>query len=407
MKKIEIEGGSPLFGEITVSGSKNAALPIIFSCILTKGISKIENLPDIGDVHVALELLSDFGAKILYEANTLIVNTENLVYVVPKSELVSEIRASTYLIGSCLSRFGLCHLQPFGGCSFANRPIDMHLSACRALGANVNENEISADRLCAAEIVFDKPSVGATVNAILLSVCAEGKTIIRGCATEPHIDSLIDFLSSCGASIHRSDRDIFIEGRELHGGSIRIIGDMIETGSYLAAGLITEGEVVVRDAPIDDMTATLEVFDRLGAEIFVSGSTVSARMRGKSKYLSVIATPYPGFPTDLQPIIAPLMAKYSGGGITDTVWQTRFGYLRSLSNFGVASQMRNNSVFIGKSVLNCGKAISPDLRGGFACILTSLVAHGKSEIYSAEIILRGYENLEKKLRSIGAQIKIK
>lgn len=406
MKTIEIEGARALHGEITVSGSKNAALPILFACILTKGRSKIENLPNIGDVKVALKILSDFGAELSYEDNTLSVNTEKLCYVVPKSELVAEIRASTYLIGSCLSRFGVCHLQPFGGCSFAQRPIDMHIAACKALGTQVLENEIRADGLRGAEIIFDKPSVGATVNAILLSVSAEGETVIRGSAVEPHIDSLIDFLRSCGASINRLGREIYIEGRELHGGKIRIIGDMIESGSYLAAGLMTGGEIRVLDCPINDMTATLEAFELLGAKLEVVGSSVSARMIGQSRYFKLVATPYPGFPTDLQPIFAPIMANFSGGDITDTVWQTRFGYLDNLGSFGLSRRLSGNTAFIDPSSLHNGSARAPDLRGGFACLLASLASSGRSSIYSAEIILRGYENLVEKLRALGAEISI-
>ena len=406
MNKIIIQGGKPLRGEITVSGSKNAALPIIFSCILTRGVSKIENIPDIGDVRVALEILSDFGARITREGNFVTINTEKLAYVMPKSELVSEIRASTYLIGACLSRFGICHIQPFGGCCFAHRPIDMHLAACRTLGADLFDNELRADQLSGGQIIFDKPSVGATVNAILLSVCAEGDSRISGCAIEPHIDSLINFINSCGASINRQGRDIYVSGRRLHGGQIRIIGDMIEAGSYLSAGIITNGEVSVSDCPIEDMSATISAFRSLGAEITIHQSSISASMRGQGRFFRIKSTPYPGFPTDLQPIFAPLMAKFSGGEITDNVWTTRFGYFNSLANFGIEAKTIGNTATVQRSDIHNGKATAPDLRGAFACLLTALSADGTSEIYSPEIILRGYENLETKLRALGAMITI-
>ena len=406
MKIITLRGGNRLIGDVSISGSKNAALPIIFACILTKGLSEIRNLPDIGDVRVALDLLRSFGARIFREDGITYVDTEELSYAPPDSRLVSKIRASTYLLGACLSRFGRCPILAFGGCNFAQRPIDMHIDACLALGGELSGDEITAKKLVGGEISFKKASVGATVNAILLASSAEGKTLIRGGAREPHIDALIDFLISCGANINRQGDDLHITGKVLHGGKITIIGDMIEAGTYLTAGLITGGEVRVTNCPTGDMSAIFDALESLGATINIKENTANAVLLGKGNAASIVAAPYPGFPTDLQPIIAPLMAVLCGGEITDTVWQSRFGYLEALSAFGVDYEINGNHAVITPSQIKSGKALSPDLRGGVACLLAALAAQGKSEILSAEIILRGYENLEEKLRALGADILI-
>ena len=265
MRRLVVNGGRRLNGEIYVSGSKNAALPIIFACILANGVSEIENLPDIGDVRIALSLISSFGASVENMGNITYIDATKMAYRIPDFRLTSEIRASTYLLGSCLGRFGICHLQPFGGCNFSSRPIDMHIDACRELGCLLQGDLLSADRLVGAEITFAKPSVGATVNAILLAATAEGMTHISGCAVEPHIDALIDFLNSCGGEILRQGRDVIVVGKELHGGKIRIIGDMIEAGSYISLGLMCGGRVKVKNAPIDQMQS---FFDRLSQNRF-------------------------------------------------------------------------------------------------------------------------------------------
>lgn len=406
MKKITLSGGKRLRGDVNVSGSKNAALPIIFACILTKGVSEITNLPDIGDVCVALDLLRSFGAEVYKKGDVTYIDTTVLSYVKPDNLLVSQIRASTYLIGSCLGRFGVCYLLPFGGCNFSKRPIDMHVDACLALGGELDGECLVADRLVGGEISFKKTSVGATVNAILLATCARGETLIRGGAREPHIDALIDFLISCGANINRRGDDLHITGGSLHGGKITVIGDMIEAGTYLALGLVTGGDVRVTNCPVKDMDAIFSALESIGATIRINGSTVTAILKDSGKASCVTATPYPGFPTDLQPIFAPIMASFDGGEITDTVWQSRFGYLEALSAFGIEYAVNGNHAKIVPSHIKSGTAVSPDLRGGMACLIAALVAEGKSVIYSAEIILRGYENLEKKLRALGAEVLI-
>lgn len=406
MKKIIVNGPASLRGRVEIGGSKNAALPILFACIAAEGVSEIEGLPDIGDVSVAKEILCELGAKITVVKDVTYVDTRNMSYVTPRESLISCIRASTYLIGSCLGRFGKCVLQGYGGCNFSKRPIDMHLYAAQMLGARINGDIISAESLEGSEIVFDKPSVGATVNALLLSSVANGQTCIKGAAREPHIDCLIDFLTSCGARIHKKDDEIIVVGSKLHSGKVKIIPDMIEAGTYLALGLLPYADIEVSNLPIFDMASIFKSFYDFGAKMQLSENTVKLEC-DNPRCFSVIAKPYPDFPTDLQPIFAPVMAVYRGGEITDEVWKDRFGYLKSLESFGIKYNLASNTATVYPSQIIPAVVSAPDLRGGMACLIAALVADGRSEIYSAETVLRGYENLVKKISALGADVKIK
>ncbi|MBQ8584310.1 MAG: UDP-N-acetylglucosamine 1-carboxyvinyltransferase [Clostridia bacterium] len=406
MKSFVILGGKPLVGNVTVSGSKNSALPILFATVIARGESIIENLPKIGDTEAALTILSELGADIRLDGNTARINTESLVYSEPSSALTSLIRASTYLIGSLLARFGRCRLSTFGGCNFADRPIDIHLDSAYRLGA-IREGELLlANSLHPAEITLRLPSVGATVNTLLLASSIKGKTVIRGFAREPHILTLIDFLRSAGAKIELSDGEITVEGGDLHGGRVRIDGDVLEAATFLTAGAITNGRVGVLGVDFNAMNSITRAFSALGLSLLYEGEALVCERGEYSYYTEIVARPYPGFPTDLQPIFAPLFASLSGGKITDTVWRERFGYLDELARLGVKSARLTDGALIYKSKQHSGTASSPDLRGGMSLVLSALHSRGESRIYSAEKILRGYESLDEKLSALGADIKI-
>ena len=406
MKSFVILGGKPLVGNVTVSGSKNSALPILFATVIARGESIIENLPKIGDTEAALTILSELGADIRLDGNTARINTESLVYSEPSSALTSLIRASTYLIGSLLARFGRCRLSTFGGCNFADRPIDIHLDSAYRLGA-IREGELLlANGLHPAEITLRLPSVGATVNTLLLASSIKGKTVIRGFAREPHILTLIDFLRSAGAKIELSDGEITVEGGDLHGGRVRIDGDVLEAATLLTAGAITNGRVGVIGVDFNAMNSITRAFSALGLSLLYEGEALVCERGEYSYYTEIVARPYPGFPTDLQPIFAPLFASLSGGKITDTVWRERFGYLDELARLGVKSARLTDGALIYKSKQHSGTASSPDLRGGMSLVLSALHSRGESRIYSAEKILRGYESLDEKLSALGADIKI-
>ena len=406
MEKIIIKGGISLYGEVGIGGSKNAALPVLFSTLIARGVSKIHNVPDILDVRVTLEILENFGARIQRNGNTLIIDTSVLHYTEPSCSHVTKIRASTYLIGASLARFGKVKISDFGGCAFAKRPIDLHLLAAERFGASITGDMLYAEQIRGTEIEFSKCSVGATANALILASAARGESRIIGYAKEPHILCLIDFLRSMGAKITLSDTHLTVIGGELSGGECSIIGDMIEAGTYLAAGLLTDGAVSVRGVSVSDMAAFCDTLRDMGAEVVESEESISARRGDFCRYVKVTAEPYPAFPTDLQPIMAPLIAVFAGGEIYDRVFPTRFGYLDSLSAFGIAFQRHNGGVIIEKSRIIPAAATAPDLRGGAACIITALAAYGESAILSPEIIMRGYESPIEKLNALGADATI-
>lgn len=406
MKKILVHGGTPLFGEVDISGSKNAALPIIFATLICDGVSYLTNVPDIGDVDSAIDIMKSFGAVVERRGSSLTVDTRHVFYTVPSSEQMSKLRASSYIIGASLSRFGRAPVPSVGGCNFCYRPIDMHVYAAECLGASRDGGVLVCDNLRGGEIRFSRPSVGATANALLMSASANGVTKIYGYAREPHINALIDFLLSAGADIEISDECITVTGTRLHGGCVRIIGDMIEAGTYLAAGVITGGEVLVRGVGRTEMSAFIEFLMRLGCQVRYDGDAIVAGVGDPADFVAVTADPYPAYPTDLAPIAAPLIARYSRGCITDNVWRDRFGYLHTLSRFGVRYSAFGGRALIFPSEICSASVDAPDLRGGAACILCALCASGQSDIGSAQIIFRGYENIEKKLRAIGARIEI-
>ena len=402
MGKFIVKGGVALSGEIAVSGSKNAALPILFATLLTRGRSRLCGIPDIGDVRVAIELLRGFGAEVYSLDGELTVNTECLSYSRPDDALVSKIRASTYLLGASLARFGIAELQPFGGCGFQTRPIDLHILACKSFGASLACNKMISHGLVGAHIRFPKVSVGATVNALLLAATAKGVSVIENYAREPHISSLIAFLRSSGADITVTDEAITVVGGELHGGEVTVEGDPIEAGSYAALSLLTGGNIRVKGIEPEALSSFLMPLCRAGAEVDL---TDGIRLYGRlGREAEIIASPHPGFPTDLQPIASTLLAAGSGGIIEDRVWQGRFGYLAALAPFGVSFSTYPSSARIFRSELRAADTVAPDLRGGAAALLIALLTEGESRISSAETVERGYENIEKKLRSLGADI---
>lgn len=402
MGQFFIRGNRHLSGEISVGGSKNAALPIIFSCILIHGKTTLKNLPDISDVDVALDILRDFGASVNRTADVAQIDTSELYYRIPDAQKVAKIRASSYLIGACLSRFGKAELQSFGGCNFDNRPIDMHIAAATSLGARVYGGTLVCDRLCGADIIFDKISVGATVNALLLSASARGESRIYGHAREPHVMSLIDFLTRAGAEIEVFDDHIFVRGNSLFSSEATIISDMIEAGSYLALSLATNSEIKVLGADASQLESFFLSCSSCGAFAQISdGICLSGKI---STPMHITTAPYPGFPTDLQPIMAPLMALSYGGSIFEGVFKNRFGYLNELSRFGVKFENKDGYAVIHRSEMHPATATARDLRCGAALVISALCVDGESVICDSEIIKRGYSNIVKKLQKIGAQI---
>ncbi len=403
MDKIVIEGGRRLCGIIEPQGSKNAVLPIIFATLVINGISEIENVPDISDVNVALDIISGFGAKIQRNGSTLVVDTRKLSYSRPSDAHVSAIRASSYLIGSCLSRFGKAEIMGFGGCNFDCRPIDLHILAAETLGAVSDGNLLTAKKLKGANIRFCKASVGASINAIIMATAADGITQIFGAAREPHVYALMNFLRSAGADIRESECCITVNGTTLSDAKCRVIPDMIEVGTYLLLGPLTDGSVTVDADCTGELDSFFEALQRSGVEL---KSGKFAELCGSARQeINIKTDAYPGYPTDLQPQAVPLMARCCGGSIVEQVWNGRFGYLENLSNFGVRYKRAGNYAEIFPSQLHSCTTYAPDLRGGAACLMCALACEGKSEIYRPDTILRGYSSLKEKLSALGAAIR--
>ncbi len=403
MGQFIINGGKRLNGEVYVSGSKNAALPLIFASISACGTSTFTNVPDISDVDIAFDILRGIGADVHRVGSVASVDTSRITYSLPSEECVSKIRASSYLIGSCLARFGRAEIQRFGGCNFDSRPIDMHISAALALGARLEGNELVAERLRGADIRFDKISVGATVNAIIMTASAEGKSRIYGYAREPHVISLIDYLRAAGAEISLHDECIEVIGATLCGAESRIIPDMIEAGSYLALSLMTESELRVRGADFSQLQSFLEALIYSGAVVEHDSDSVTA-CGPLTEPMNITTAPYPAFPTDLQPQMAPLLARFFGGRITEGVWRNRFGYLSELSRFGIVYDAFDGYSDVKPSKIKAARAVAPDLRGGMALVIAALACEGESVIFGAELIKRGYADIVGKLRGVGADI---
>lgn len=404
MGKFTVIGGVPLIGSVRVSGSKNAALPIIFASVTTRGVSRFYNLPNITDVRDALGIIKDLGAKIHTEAGITLIDTRDLNYSPANPERVAKIRASTYLIGSSLARFGRAELLPFGGCAFSHRPIDMHLDAAAKFGAKIDGTTLTVDTLRAADISFRQPSVGATVNALIMAASTKGESHIVGAAREPHIQALISYLRSAGAEITVDGSSYTVKGAELHGGMAVIPGDMIEAGTFIAASMVTDGAVSVSGFDTRELSAFTTPLLSHGVIEQVTDSGIILRGRPRRE-ISVTTGAYPAFATDLQPIFSTVLATSHGGEITDAVWPSRFGYLDELAKFGLSYSRDGNKARIFRSEIRPASVVATDLRGGAAAIILSLLAVGKSEISSGETVLRGYDSLVEKLKNIGADIR--
>lgn len=404
MSSFVINGGKSLRGEVNVSGSKNAALPLIFACIAVSGVSTLVNVPNIGDVDVALSLLRDFGAKIERRGSTLEIDTASLTYKEPREELVKKIRASTYLLGACVARFGKAKISDFGGCNFEARPIDMHLKAISALGGTVRGDVITANSIVGTDIYFDKQSVGATINALIAASAAKGRTRIFGYAKEPHVLSLLSFLSSAGLKIKKSPTCVELWGGKLNRAYATVIPDMIECGTYVIASLLTDSSILIKGADVSHLSSFFGVLENAGVKFEVSDKGIIPRGKIK-KPICLTTAPHPGFPTDLQPQMAPLAAAFCGGSLTEGVWRGRFGYLTELEKFGIKHERRGDTAYISPSSFVSACVESTDLRGGAASLLSAIYTSGTSEISSVEIIKRGYENIVEKLTLLGVDIR--
>ncbi len=417
MARYEIIGGTPLTGEVTVSGAKNAAVAILPATILVGGVCRIENVPNISDVRILLDILKDMGARIEYEAeNTVLIDCSGVTGTCPDAEKVRKMRASYYLMGALLGRFGRAHVALPGGCNFASRPIDQHIKGFWALGAEVEEtNEYvdlspSEEGLHGNTISLDVVSVGATVNIMLAAVLIPGQTIIENAAKEPHIVDLANFLNTMGAKISGAGTDtVKIKGVErLQGGTYAIIPDQIEAGTYMAAAVATGGNVLVKNVIPKHMKSISIKLQEMGARILEYDDCIRVIAGGKLRATTVKTRPYPGFPTDMQAQICVCMAMAGGvSRLTESVYETRFfGYITELESMGADITISGKTAVVtGKPKLYGATVVAKDLRAGAALIIAGLAAEGNTYVKDIHYVERGYENIIQKLTALGATIR--
>lgn len=414
MDKFAITGGNRLTGEVTVSGAKNAAIAIIPAAVLSDGICRIENIPDITDVNSITRILYDMGAKIRnINKSTLEIDASSIHTYIASEELARHMRGSYYLMGALLGRFHHAVVTMPGGCDFGVRPIDQHLKGFAALGAKHRIEggmvDVYADKLVGSNIYLDVASVGATANIILSAVKAEGTTVIENAAKEPHIVDLANFLNSMGADIRGAGTDVIkIFGvQHLSGTSYSIIPDQIEAGTYMVAAAATSGDVLVRNVipkHLDSISAKLE---EMGVDIEEYDDSIRVSRKGKLNKCNIKTMPHPGFPTDMQPQIAVLLSLAEGTSIiNENVWDNRFRYVDELKRMGAQISVDGKlAVIEGVDHLDAAPVKATDLRAGAALVIAGLCANGVTQIENVQQIERGYENIEGKLRNLGADIR--
>jgi len=416
VEKLIITGQKPLFGEVTISGAKNAAVGVLPAALLISGICTIENVPNILDISRMKRIMASLGVSFkALGPDVLSVDTTQVISCQAIGDDMNHLRASYYLMGALLGRFHEATVTFPGGCDFGNRPIDQHLKGMEALGATVTIDHglihLKAEKLVGAPIYLDVVSVGATVNIMIAAVLAEGMTVIENAAKEPHIVDIASFLNALGADIKGAGTDIIkIRGvKELHKSVTHaIIPDQIEAGTFMVAAAATRGNVLVKNVIPKHMESLSAKLLEMNVLVEEYDDSIHIRM-GKEllQKANIMTLPYPGFPTDLQPPLAVLLLQAQGlSVITESVWDNRFQYVEELRRMGANIQVNGRTAIIngGKSLSGCPiKAL--DLRAGAACVLAGLTAAGETEIGNVEFIDRGYESMVEKLKALGADIR--
>lgn len=413
MEKLVINGNKPLNGEVYISGAKNSAVAIIPATVLIAGKCTLKNLPHISDVIKYVDILEELGAKIIWEnKNTITIDTSNINNFEAISDNVSKFRASYYLLGAFLSRFNHAKVGLPGGCSLGERPIDQHLKGFEALSAKVFVSdyvEAKCDKLIGSRIFLDMASVGATINIMLAATTAEGTTIIENAAKEPHIVDVANFLNTFGAKISGAGTSqIKIQGVSnfKNAGTYSIVPDQIETGTFMIAASKC-GNVNIKNCIPKHMECLSAKLREMGVKVTEFSDSIKIESPENLKSSSIITAPYPGFPTDMQSQFGVLLTISKGSGkIIENIWDSRFRYIEELKKMGAnVSISGNTATFTGVDHLNGAKIHATDLRAGAALLIAGVFAEGITEIDNLSHIDRGYEDIEGKFRSLGADIK--
>jgi UDP-N-acetylglucosamine 1-carboxyvinyltransferase len=417
MDKIVVHGGKRLTGEVTVSGSKNAALPVLISSLLTAEPCSYRRVPNLADIHTTLKLLGALGVKIDKDAwdrgkGDLRLHAETVKKLEASYDLVKTMRASFLVLGPLTARFGQARVSTPGGCAIGARPINLHLKGLEAMGATIEHShgyvEATASRLCGAKIYLDLPSVGATENLMMAATLADGTTVIENAAKEPEIEDLASALNKMGGRVRGAGTDIVeIDGVDsLHGFSHEIIPDRIEAGSFVIASAITGGDVWIKGARAEHLDAFLIKLQEAGVVLSCDPGGIRVQRNGKIKSVDVTTLPYPGFATDLQAQMMVLMSVADGVSvITETIFENRFMHAQELDRMGAQIQLEGNRAVVrGARELSGAPVMATDLRASISLILAGLVASGSTEVSRVYHLDRGYEYIEEKLSSLGAQI---
>ncbi len=413
MEQYIIKGGAPLFGEVEISGAKNAALALIAAAVMAEETVTIENLPDVRDINVLLEAVKEIGAIVdRVDRHCVRINGSTISSVIVDGEHIKKIRASYYLIGALLGKYGHAEVALPGGCNIGSRPIDQHIKGFKALGTEVDIEygmiRTHAEHLAGNHIYMDVVSVGATINVMLAAALADGATIIENAAKEPHVVDVANMLNSMGANIKGAGTDVIrIKGVErLHKTVYSVIPDQIEAGTFMFAAAATKGNVLVKNVIPKHLEAITAKLLEIGCSIEEYDDAVRVIGTEDMKNTHVKTLPYPGFPTDMQPQIVVALALAKGTSVvTESIFENRFKYVDELSGMGAKIKVEGNTAIINGVSKFTGAMISaPDLRAGAALVLAGLAADGISIVDDIVYIQRGYENFEKKLQGIGATI---
>ena len=412
MSKLIIQGGKKLEGEVQISGSKNAALPIIAGTVLIKGKTTLYNVPNIQDVQTMFEIIKDIGGKVTKKNNKIIIDTSKIHTYEISENLMRKMRSSVILAGAIIGKYKKANFSYPGGCEIGSRPIDLHLKGFEKLGINIKEEygEIicEADKIVGTQIHLDFPSVGATENIILASCLAEGVTVLTNAAKEPEIEDLVKFLNKAGAKIKGAgtDRVEIIGVKKLTEVSYNIMPDRIEAGTYLVAGAITGGNLKVTNLNSNHIEPILNKLEEAGCVLKIEKNAVEIKAPKRIKAVDIKTMPYPGFPTDMQSIFGALLTTAKGTSIiTENIFESRYKYVQELNRMGAKINVEGRTAVIkGTKRIQGASVVASDLRGGAALVLEALVAKGVTQLDNVHYILRGYENVVDKLKNLGAKI---
>ncbi|EHP2107761.1 UDP-N-acetylglucosamine 1-carboxyvinyltransferase [Campylobacter jejuni] len=413
MTYLEIEGTNHLSGNVAISGAKNAALPLIVSSILAKNEAKINNIPNVADIKTLISLLENLGAKVNFQNNSALLNTNTLNQTIAKYDIVRKMRASILTLGPLLARFGHCEVSLPGGCAIGQRPIDLHLLALEKMGANIQIKQgyvVASGNLKGNEILFDKITVTGSENIIMAAALAKGKTKLLNVAKEPEVVQLCEVLKDAGLEIKGIDTDELeiygSDGELLEFKEFSVIPDRIEAGTYLCAGAITNSKITLNKVNATHLSAVLAKLHQMGFETLIAEDSITLLPAKEIKPVEIMTSEYPGFPTDMQAQFMALALKANGTSIIDErLFENRFMHVSELLRMGADIKLNGHiATIVGGKELNAADVMATDLRASSALILAALAAKGTSKVHRIYHLDRGYENLEEKFKGLGVKI---